>query len=63
MNWRKLGFEWNAKKAVPLVYEAIKLDCGFSADLVVDGKLIVELNARDAFILSMRLNCSRTCAS
>jgi len=29
------------------VYEAIKLDCGFRADLVVDGKLVVELKCKE----------------
>lgn len=36
------------QKAVPLVYEAVKLDCGFRADLVVDGKLVVELKCKEA---------------
>ena len=33
---------------MPLVYEAVKLDCGFRADLVVDGKLVVELKCKEA---------------
>ncbi len=36
------------QKAVPLIYEAVKLDCGFRADLVVDGKLVVELKCKEA---------------
>ena len=43
----KAGFRVERQKAVPLVYEAIKLDCGFRADLVVDGKLIVELKCKE----------------
>ena len=39
----------NGKRAVPLFYEAVKLDCGFRADLVVDGRVIVELKCKDAF--------------
>jgi GxxExxY protein len=30
------------------VYEAVKLDCGFRADLVIDGKLVVELKCKEA---------------
>ena len=30
------------------MYEAVKLDCGFRADLVVDGKLVVELKCKEA---------------
>ena len=43
----KAEFRVERQKAVPLVYEAIKLDCGFRADLVVDGKLIVELKFKE----------------
>jgi GxxExxY protein len=44
----KAGFRVERQKAVPLVYEAVKLDCGFRADLVVDGKLVVELKCKEA---------------
>ena len=43
----KAGFRVERQKAVPLVYETIKLDCGFRADLVVDGKLVVELKCKE----------------
>jgi GxxExxY protein len=44
----KAGFRVERQKAVPLVYEMVKLDCGFRADLVVDGKLVVELKCKEA---------------
>lgn len=44
---QKAGFRVERQKAVPLVYEAVKLDCGFRADLVVDGKLVVELKCKE----------------
>lgn len=44
----KSGFRVERQKAVPLVYEAVKLDCGFRADLVIDGKLVVELKCKEA---------------
>jgi GxxExxY protein len=43
----KAGFRVERQNAVPLIYEAIKLDCGFRADLVVDGKLAVELKCKE----------------
>jgi GxxExxY protein len=43
----KPGFRVERQKPVPLIYEAIKLDCGFRADLVVDGKLVVELKCKE----------------
>lgn len=36
------------QKAVPLVCEKVKLDCGFCADLVVDGKVVVEIKCKEA---------------
>jgi GxxExxY protein len=45
----KAGFRVERQKTVPLVYETVKLDFGFRADLVVDGKLVVELKCKEAF--------------
>jgi GxxExxY protein len=45
----QLGKRVERQRAVPLFYEAVKLDCGFRADLVVDGRVIVELKCKDAF--------------
>jgi len=44
----KSGFRVERQKAVPLIYEAVKLDCGFRADLVVEGKLVLELKCKEA---------------
>jgi GxxExxY protein len=35
-------------KASSLTAESVKLDCGFRADLVVDGTLAVELKCKEA---------------
>ena len=37
------------QRAVQLVYESLKLDCGFRADLVVEGRVAVELKCKEAF--------------
>jgi GxxExxY protein len=34
----RLGLRVERQKAVPLIYESVKLECGFRADLVVEGK-------------------------
>ncbi|SRR6266496_2811367 len=36
------------QKPVPLFYESVKLDCGFRADMVVDGVLAVELKCKES---------------
>jgi GxxExxY protein len=43
----KSGFRVERQKPVPLVYETVKLECGFRADLVVEGKLVVELKCKE----------------
>ncbi len=43
----RLGKKVERQKPVPLFYEQVKLDCGFRADLVVDGKVVVELKCKD----------------
>jgi len=43
----KLGFQVERQKPVPVVYEDVKLDCGFRADLLVEGRVLVELKAKE----------------
>jgi GxxExxY protein len=45
---RKRGFEVVEEKPVPVIYDKVKLDCGFRADLVVNGLVVVELKAKTA---------------
>jgi GxxExxY protein len=45
---QELGLPVERQKAVPLVYGGVKLDCGFRADLVVAGRVAVELKCKDA---------------
>ena len=42
-----IGMSVQRQKPVPLFYEGVKLDCGFRADLVVDGVLAVELKCKE----------------
>jgi GxxExxY protein len=36
------------QKALPLIYEEIKMDCGYRADLLIEKKVIVEVKSADA---------------
>lgn len=36
------------EKPLPLVYEEVKLDCGYRMDLVVENRIIVEIKSVDA---------------
>jgi GxxExxY protein len=44
----KLDLRVQRQKPVPLVYEGVKLDCGFRADLVVEGQVVVEIKCKEA---------------
>lgn len=44
---KKQGLEVVQEKPIPVVYEAVKLDCGFRADLLVAGAVIVECKAKE----------------
>jgi GxxExxY protein len=45
---QRLGYKTERQKAVPLVYETVKLDCGFRADLVVEDRVVVEMKCKEA---------------
>jgi GxxExxY protein len=44
----RLGHKVERQKPVPLVYEEVKLECGFRSDMVVDRRVAVELKCKDA---------------
>jgi GxxExxY protein len=43
----KLGLKVEQEKPVPLIYEGVRLECGFRADLLVEGLVVVECKARE----------------
>jgi GxxExxY protein len=45
---RKRGLSAEKQVAVPVVWEEVKLEIGFRADIIVEGKLILELKSCEA---------------
>ena len=43
---RKRGFDVVEEKPVPVIYDDVKLECGFRADLLVNHLVVVELKAK-----------------
>lgn len=43
----KLGLLVQCQKAVPLIYQEVKLECGFRADMLVESQVVVELKSRE----------------
>ena len=44
----KNGLYTEKEKSLPLIYQEIKLDIGYRVDLLVEGKIIVEVKAVEA---------------
>lgn len=44
----KAGFGVEKEKPLPLIYEEVKLDCGYRMDLVVEKKLVIEIKSVEA---------------
>jgi GxxExxY protein len=45
---RKEGLYVEKEKAMPLIFEEVKLECGYRIDLVVENKLVVETKSVEA---------------
>lgn len=45
---RKRGFVVLEEEPVPVIYDEVKMECGFRADLLVNGLVIVETKAKMA---------------
>ena len=45
LNLRNVPFE--CQKPIPLSYKRVKLDCGYRADVIVDGRVLVEVKSAD----------------
>lgn len=45
----KDGFVVEREKPIPVVFEKVKLDCGYRIDLLVERKLVLELKSVDRF--------------
>ena len=41
------GLRVEEEKPVPVIYRGVRLDCGFRADLVVEGLVVVECKAKE----------------
>ena len=42
------GLRFERQVAIPVEYKGVKLDCGYRADIVVDGSVLVEIKAVDS---------------
>jgi GxxExxY protein len=43
LSLRNILFE--RQKPIPVIYKGVKLDCGYRADLIIDGRILVEIKS------------------
>ena len=44
----KSGLLVEKEKAMPLIFEEVKLECGYRIDLLIEGKLVIEIKSVEA---------------
>ena len=44
----QVGLRVRRQKPVPVVYEGVKLECGFRADLLVNDEVVIEIKCKEA---------------
>lgn len=44
----KSGLEAKKQKPLPLVYEQVKLECGYRLDIIVENKVVIEVKSVEA---------------
>jgi GxxExxY protein len=40
---RKRGISVDTERAIPVIFEDVRMDCGYRADMIVEGSVVVEL--------------------
>ena len=45
---KKEGFMVEKEKPMPLIYEEVKLDCGYRIDILVESKVVIEIKSVEA---------------
>ena len=53
----KCGLEVKQEYPFPVIYEDIKMDCGYRVDILVNNKVIVELKVVEEFTLEHTAQC------
>ncbi len=45
---QQVGLKVEKEKAMPLIFENVRLECGYRMDLLVENKLVIEIKSVDA---------------
>ncbi|MEM0542657.1 GxxExxY protein [Flavobacterium sp. j3] len=53
----KYGLDVQQEKAFPVIYEDIKMDCGYRVDIIVNNKVIIDLKVVEDFTIEHTAQC------
>jgi len=56
---KRCGLQVTKEHPIPVIFEEVRMDCGYRSDLIVENKLIVEAKAIDA-IADIHIACTLT---
>ena len=59
---RNRGLAVSTEVPLPVVYEGQKLEVGYRIDMVVEGRVVIEVKDVEAIHPTIKLSFSRTCA-
>jgi GxxExxY protein len=48
LEFKRMGLKFEREKAVPILYDGEKLDCGFRLDLLVEDRIIIEAKSTES---------------
>jgi GxxExxY protein len=54
---KNCGLAVEQEKPFPVIYEDIKMDCGYRVDIIVNNKVIIELKVVEEFIIEHTAQC------
>lgn len=53
----KCGLDVEQEKGFPVIYEEIRMDCGYRVDLIINNKVIIELKVVEEFTIEHTAQC------
>jgi GxxExxY protein len=54
---KNCGLAVEQEKTFPVIYEDIKMDCGYRVDIIVNNKVIIELKVVEEFTIEHTAQC------
>jgi GxxExxY protein len=47
---QKLGYRVEKEKALPVIYETIKMECGYRVDILIENRVVIEVKSTSSLL-------------